>query len=62
MVKPIEWMPDALPSMDCPAAPFTDDFEDNFSTRLERLLETYPPISESGLQVHGALLNVVLHD
>ena len=59
MVKPIEWMPDALPSMDCPAAPFT---EDNFSTRLEQLPETYPPISERGLQVHGALLNVVLHD
>ena len=30
MVKPIEWMPDALPSMDCPAAPFMDDFEDYF--------------------------------
>ncbi len=62
MVKPIDWMPDAVPSMDCPAAPFTDDFEDNFSTRRERLPETYPPISESGLQVHGALVNVVLHD
>jgi hypothetical protein len=62
MIKPIDWISDALPSMDCPAAPFIDDFEDYFSTRLERLAETYPPISESGLQVHGATLNVVLGD
>ena len=62
MVKPIDSMPDAVPSMDCPAAPFIGDFEDNFSTRRERLAETYPPISESGLQVHGPLLNVALHD
>jgi hypothetical protein len=62
MVKPIDWMSDALPSMDCPAAPCIDDFEDYFSTRLQRLPETYPPISESGLQVHGAPLNVVIGD
>ena len=62
MVKPIDWMPDARPSMDCPAVPFIDDYEAYFSTRLERLAETYPPISESGLQVHGELLNVLLLD
>lgn len=44
MVKPIDWMPDAVPSMDCPAAPFTEDFEDNFRTRRERFPETYPPL------------------
>jgi hypothetical protein len=62
MVKPIVWMPDAVPSMDCPVAPFTDDCEDNVSTRLETLAEPHSPLSESGLQVHGALLNVVLRD
>jgi hypothetical protein len=62
MVKPIFWMPDAVPSMDCPVAPVTDDFEDNLSARLERLAEPHSPVSESGLQVHGALLNVVLRD
>ena len=59
MVKPFDQMAAAVPSMDCPAAPFTGDFEDNFSTLPERLAETYPPISESGLQVDGPLLNVV---
>lgn len=62
MVKPTDWMSDALPSMDCPAAPFIDDLEDYFSIRRERLAETYPPISESDLQVHGPLLNVALRD
>ncbi len=62
MVKPIDWMPNAVPSMDCPAAPFTDDFEDNLSTRRERPAETYSPISESGLHAHGAPLNIVHHD
>ncbi len=61
MVKPIDSMPDAVPSMDCPAAPFIGDLEDNFSTRRERLAE-YSPISDSGLQVQGPLLNVALRD
>jgi len=62
MVKPNDWMSDALPSMDCPAAPCIDDFEYYFGTCLQRLAETYPFISESGLQVHGAPLNVVIGD
>ena len=62
MVKPIDWISEAPPSMDCPAAPFIDDLEDYFSTRRERLAEIYPPISESGLHVHGPLLNFALRD
>ncbi len=47
MAKRIEWIPDAIPSMDCPAAPFVDDFEDKVITRLERHAEQRPPVSEA---------------
>ena len=50
MVKRIEWITETIPSMDCPAAPFVDDFGDKVITRLETLAEQRPPVS-------GALTN-----
>lgn len=47
MVKQIEWIPETIPSLDCPAAPFVDDFEDKVITRLEILAEQRPPVSEA---------------
>jgi hypothetical protein len=49
MAKRIEGIADTIPSLDCPAAPFVDDFEDKVVTRLETLAEQRSPISESWL-------------
>jgi hypothetical protein len=54
MVKRSEWIPDAIPSMDCPAAPFVDDFEDRVITRLETLAEQHPPVSEALIKLSKA--------
>jgi hypothetical protein len=47
MVERIEWIPDAIPSMDCPAATFVDDSEDKVITRLETLAQQRPPVAEA---------------
>jgi hypothetical protein len=54
MVTRIEWIPDTIPSMDCPAAPFVDDFEDKVITHLERLAEQRPPVSEALIKLSKA--------
>jgi hypothetical protein len=54
MVKRIEWIPDTIPSMDCPAAPFVDDFEDKVITRLETRAEQRPPVSEALIKLSKA--------
>ncbi len=54
MVKRIEWIPDAIPSMDCPAAPFVDDFENKVITCLETLAEQRPPVSEALIKLSKA--------
>lgn len=54
MAKRIEWIPDAIPSMDCPAAPFVDDFEDKVIARVETLAEQRPPASEALIKLSKA--------
>ena len=54
MEKRIEWIADTIPSLDCPAAPFVDDFEDGVITRPERLAEQHPPVSEALIKLSKA--------
>jgi hypothetical protein len=39
MVKRVEWIPDAIPSMDCLTAPSADASEDDVSTAVDRVAE-----------------------
>ena len=47
MVRRIERIPETIPSLDCPAAPFVDDFEDKVIPRPETLAEQRPLASEA---------------
>jgi hypothetical protein len=44
MVEQIEWIPETIQSLDCPAAPFVDDCEDKVITHHDTHAEQRPPV------------------